>query len=55
MAKNKKMSFKINATEILLNRSGKVDGRIAEVRTGCGVHEDRRFKKPKYKQDWGNY
>lgn len=44
--------MKLNAMEVLMNRSGKVDGRMEEVRTGCGVYEDKRFKKPKYKKDW---
>ena len=45
-------SMKVDTNEILINRSGKVDGRMGEVRTGCGVWEDKRKKKPKYKKDW---
>ena len=45
-------TIKVDTNEILLNRSGKADGRLEEVRTGCGVWEDKRKKKPKYKKDW---
>ena len=44
--------IKINAMDILLNRPGKADGRLEEVRMGCGIYQDRRFKKPKYKKNW---
>lgn len=36
--------MKIDTMEILINRSGKVDGRVAEVRTGCGIHKAKKGK-----------
>lgn len=50
--KNLFAPIKLDSMEILMNRSGKADGRLPEVRTGCGVFEDKRFKKPKHKTNW---
>ena len=49
----KKIQIKVNAKEMLLKRKNKVDGRLAEVRTGCGIHQDKRYKE-KYKEKWKN-
>lgn len=44
MKKNNFEKMKIDTMEILINRSGKVDGRVAEVRTGCGIHKAKKGK-----------
>lgn len=49
--KKKIESIKLDTMNILLNRKDKADGRLAEVRTGCGIYKDKRFKKPKHKKD----
>jgi hypothetical protein len=37
-------SMKVDTMTILINRSGKAGGHIAEVRTGCGVHKAKKGK-----------
>jgi hypothetical protein len=54
MAKKKDLfaPMKINTMELVMNRSGKAGGHIAEVRRGCGEVVSSKYKKPKYKPDY---
>lgn len=49
MASKKMAPLKVDGRQIQLMRSGKVDGRLPEVRRGAGPWEDKRFKDPKHR------
>lgn len=47
----KSTTITIDKTAMLLNRSGKADGYLPEVRRGTGVHVPKKHKK-KAKDSW---